>query len=46
MYRPPPFVQDMPGCVSIITAEDIPSGGQNNFIPSTISQPEQVRIGM
>ena len=44
MYRPPSFVQEMPGYVSIITAEDIPSGGQNNFVPLVIYQPEQVSV--
>ena len=34
----------MPGFVKLLTAADIPSGGQNNFIPFIGFTPEEVHI--
>lgn len=38
------LLQTMPGFIRIITAQDIPSGGVNNFVSSHSSfRPEEVR---
>ena len=34
----------MPGCFKVLTAADIPKGGQNNFLPYIEFDPEEVSL--